>query len=494
MAQKMKLSPIDKVIGWFSPRAALERVRYRMAFNTMRNWDAGESVRPNDQWRPLNLTPEETDHQARDVIRARARDLERNNEIAAAALKTIVRNVVGTGIRPQAQIHNKKGEIDETLNNRFEDLWEQWTKPGQCDMEGQSSFYDLQQMVLRRRIVDGEILVMMPLLRGRNEFPLRVQLWEPDYLSDMGRPASKENEICGGVEVDKYGAPVAYHFTVDSGGATKRVPSWQVIHLFNKFRPRQVRGISEFAATMTAIKDLGEYMEAELVAARIAACFTGFVKSEYAGFRQGRNTNTVNSEPIESMTPGTIEYLMPGEDISFSSPGRPNTDAAQFSVAQTRRIAAGLGLSFETLARDYSKGSYSSARQGHLEDRKEFMALQQYLIEHFCQPIWEEFVWQCVYRGLVEVKDFDSARDRYTACRWIAPGWAWIDPKKEVEATQIELANGMTTLATVCAKQGNDWQEVLEQRQKEQEFAKSLGINLQFVAPQTEESGGEEQE
>jgi capsid protein len=52
----------------------------------------------------------------------------------------------------------------------------------------------------------------------------------------------------------------------------------------------------------------------------------------------------------------------------------------------------------------------------------------------------------------------------------------------------------MTTLATVCAKQGNDWQEVLEQRQKEQEFAKSLGINLQFVAPQTEESGGEEQE
>jgi lambda family phage portal protein len=496
MAKKIRINPLDRLVGWLSPRKGLERVRYRMAFDSMRHWDAGGVEFPNDNWAPLNKTPEETDASYRSRIRARARDLERNNEIAQAAIKTIVRNVVGTGIKPQAQVKKANGELDEDLNNRLEELWNQWRKPGVCDLEGHSSFYDLQSMVLRRRIVDGEILVMLPLQRGPTGNPLRVQLWEPDYLTNLAYSAGKENAIQGGVEVDKYGRPVAYHFQIDATGRTQRVPAWQVMHLYNKFRPRQTRGISEFAHTMMAIKDLGEYMEAELVAARVAACFAGFVKTDYAAGRIGRMSTNDDGKRIEEIHPGAIEYLGPNEEISFAQPGRPNTDAAQFSTAQTRRIAAGLGLSFETLSRDYSQGSYSSARQGHLEDRKEYRALQQYLVEHFCQPIWEEFVRLSIYKGLVQVPDFDMNRDRYTAAAWIAPGWEWIDPKKEVDAVQVELENGMTSLSTVCAQRGKDWQEVLKQRKREQDYASQLGVLLGSepkTGPSQSEGGGEQE-
>ncbi len=496
MAKKINVTLADRVVGWFSPKRGLERARYRMAFNSLRNWDAGSTDRPNGNWLPLNQTPEETDASYRDRIRARGRDLERNNEIAASAIKTVIRNVVGTGIKPQAQVRRRDGTMDTVLNNELEALWKKWIKPGVCDIEGHSSFYDLQAMLLRRRIVDGEILAMLPLVRDGNFLPLKVQLWEPDYLTDLAYPASKGSQIYSGVEVNEFGKPQAYHFTVDLAGKTKRIPAWQVMHLFQKTRPRQVRGMSEFAATMTAIKDLGEYMEAELVAARIAACYAVFVESDYNGAHLGRRERDSNDRPIESVEPGMFKYLLPGERISSATPGRPNTDAAQFSTAQTRRIAAGLGLSFETLSRDYSQGSYSSARQGHLEDRKEFQALQQYEVDHFCQPVWEEFVWQVVYRGLVKVSDFDSDRDRYTAAAWIAPGWQWIDPLKEVKSVQIELEEGITSLSKVCAQKGEDWQEVMDQRKREQDYATSIGLELGGVdrPAEPQEAGGDEKE
>ena len=42
----------------------------------------------------------------------------------------------------------------------------------------------------------------------------------------------------------------------------------------------QTRGLPFFAPVLTYFKDLAEYVEAELVAARIAACFSLFITSE----------------------------------------------------------------------------------------------------------------------------------------------------------------------------------------------------------------------
>ena len=55
------------------------------------------------------------------------------------------------------------------------------------------------------------------------------------------------------------------------GNAT-RVDASRVLPLFIKTRPQAVRGMSMFAQSMGAIRDSGEYMDAELMAARIAAC------------------------------------------------------------------------------------------------------------------------------------------------------------------------------------------------------------------------------
>jgi capsid protein len=54
----------------------------------------------------------------------------------------------------------------------------------------------------------------------------------------------------------------------------------------------------------------------------------------------------------------------------------------------------------------------------------------------------------------------------------------WIDPVKETKASKIRLEIGLSTLEDECATQGLDWEEVLEQRAREQAKMRELGLNI----------------
>ena len=176
------------------------------------------------------------------------------------------------------------------------------------------------------------------------------------------------------------------------------------------------------------------------------------------------------------MEPGIIDYLLPGEDVSFSDPPRPNTKANEFIQMQLRLSGAGVGQSYEMISRDVSQVNYSSARQAHLEDRQGFKVLQQFIKDHFCRPIWPEFVTACVLAGKVRIPDYFSNIKRYTKSVWITPGWQFVDPLKEAAGMQKELDMGITSLSEICAARGKDWQEILDQIRREQEYAEKIGL------------------
>ena len=89
----MKL--LEKAIALVSPQWAFKRSMY---IDGLRSYEAGEINRFNGGWTPINADTENTDKTQRDLIKARARYLEDNSDIAMAAVSGIVRNVVGTGI------------------------------------------------------------------------------------------------------------------------------------------------------------------------------------------------------------------------------------------------------------------------------------------------------------------------------------------------------------------------------------------------------------
>ena len=143
---------IDRFWAAVSPRHACEREAWRQQLEVLRSYDAAGFGRLNAGWRVHNESAELTDRNSRDVVRARARDLERNSDIAQAILYAYTRNVVGKGYTLRA----KTG--DETLNKEIERAWKHWCKARNCDVTGEQSFNQMLRMAVDRKKVDGGLL------------------------------------------------------------------------------------------------------------------------------------------------------------------------------------------------------------------------------------------------------------------------------------------------------------------------------------------------
>lgn len=472
---------LEKAITFISPEWACRRAFYAQG---IRSYEAGEINRFNGNWTPINADTENTDKTQRDIIKARARYLEKNSDIAQAAVGGIVRNVIGTGIKPQARTG------DEELNKRIEMLWAEWCEAGNCDITGQQDFTEMQAMLLRRKIYDGEILVKKVFSRNRR-FPLQLQVVKSDLLTQYMLYAPKTNNIIrSGIELDEHLKPLAYWIdkkTPDGYVAydPERIPADEIIHLWTRTQPDQVRGMSDLAPMIKRMKDVHDYLDAETVAAKIAACFSLFITQESIPSGVGRFGNVQDPEgkQLQSIRPGMVKYLSPGEKVETAQPSRSITSAKDFVNIQSRLAGAGLGLSYELMTRDFNQSSFSAARQGALEDRKTFEPLQDYMSSHLCNPIYREWLDSCVIAGLLKIPDYFQNREKYQAVEWVAPGWSWIDPVKEVNADILAIQNGGKTLAQWCAERGYDWREQLEQMALEKKTAEDMGLILSVHTP-----------
>ena len=146
------MSWLDNVVAWISPEAGAKRAAWRATYNELRNYDAGNNSRLNAGWRAANYSAEMTDRTSRDTIRARARDLERNSDIANSLISAYKRNVIGAGYNLQAKTKNAK------LNADIEKLWKKWCKARNCDVTGTQTLNQILRMAVTRKKVDGGIL------------------------------------------------------------------------------------------------------------------------------------------------------------------------------------------------------------------------------------------------------------------------------------------------------------------------------------------------
>lgn len=267
----------------------------------------------------------------------------------------------------------------------------------------------------------------------------------------------------------------------------KYIPAKDVIFIYSKKRPSQIREMSDMAPTLTRIRDINEYMVAVSVKERIAACLAVFIKKlNPNGGLGGRNSAGADSRNTSSkgknydgktLYPGMIRELNVNEDVVTINPSGQATDAANFVKLQQRLLAAGQGISYEATSRDMSEVNYSSARQGNIEDDLEYTEDAE-LIEEFMSEVYESFV-NCLYlTGLIEMKDFWSKKALYLKHEWVKAPKRWIDPVKEATANKIALATGQKTLKDIAAENGRDWKELVDEIAEIIEYGKEKGIDL----------------
>jgi lambda family phage portal protein len=427
------------------------------------------------------------------VLREKSRAMGRDDAHAAAAVRVLVDNVVGDGIRPQAMAKPEETGLTQTQcdewNKAVERLWNGWAQR-QADANEIGSFDDLTRTVFRLRVVDGEALAHRVLVEERGR-QLRTawELVDPDRLEDPGF-ANGDTRL--GVEFGARGQPVAYWITphhpddlrfLTRGSLGRNVPEriervrmgvWNVLHVYRRERPGQSRGIPLLTSALALFEHLHHYLDSEVIAARANANVAMFIKRpidetdpdlQIAAPDHPRDDGASNQVWHETIEPGTIEYLNEGEEIQPFQPNRPGTTFDPFVIRMLRAISSGMGLPYELVTKDFGRLSYSAARTVLLEARRSFAIEQGTLITSWLQPAWETAIREGILSGALPV--FPSMVDNlpaFFAAHWIRPAWGWVDPVKEIEAARLAVEANLSTPDIEAARCGLDSTDVLEAR------------------------------
>lgn len=508
--RRMISEAIDKLFASIAPEYVAKRAIARAKIDAVRsagNIIARAGVHKGAQggrfhrWFGASFSADDDNIDDAPVLRERTRELVRDNGLARGASDTLVNEVVGAGIQAKAWLDREALGIDDhtadNIERRMDAIWRDWIET--ADITGRNDFYGLQRLAFRQKVENGDYLV---LIRRKDRLHARLstclQLIEADRLESPIGINAGEKDIRGGVEINEDGEPVNYYVLKYAKGALAQksgigkymvIPARDsegrpvMIHDFRVDRPGQSRGVSWFSPVLDLFKHLEEYKEAELVAARVAACFAVFVKRSNSydaalgsiGGIETRSDGTTRN--LEALEPGMIEYLNENEDITTFSPQRPGAMFDPFVNALMRDIAKGLNLPFELISGNWQGASYSVARTVLLEARRGWKADQIELGRSLVQPVYRIVIEEAWLRGLLpDIPNFNENSHLWTSSRLIPQGWHWVDPEKEINAAGRAIELGLSSLSHESATQGRDWEEVLEQRAREEKRKRDLGI------------------
>jgi len=422
------------------------------------------------------------------VLRARSRDLARNNEYAKRYLNLIKTNVIGeSGFSLQVRARNSDRSLDAAGNKIIENAFKAWGKKGNCEISGRMSWLDMQRFAAETLVRDGEVFIRV--LKGAGlKDGVSFQFIESDLIDDKKNGVERNgNKVRMGVELDEYHRPVAYHVfqkhpndTYSSHYETQRherVPAYEMLHIFMPNRTHQNRGEPFMAPAMPAIKMLHGYREAELTAARAAAAKFAVLTTQSGDEFSGDDMQ--EETPIIDMEPASVYELPANMDLKLIDPTHPTSAFNDFEKAVLRGIASGLNVSYTSLSNDLSGVSYSSIRQGTIEERDHYKMLQSFLIEHFCQPVYDIWLRNALDFGSVPITadKFDKFSDN---SQWRGRGFAWVDPQREIQAAVTGLTNGLISMNDIAANYGRDVEELFAQIQSDKEMAERYGLKMAF--------------
>lgn len=446
-----------------------------------RNYSGANVGRLFSSWQAFSQPADVEIKSSITVLRARARELVRNNDYCKKYVEMVRKNVVGSnGITLQVRSKDPRGTLDTVANTQIETNFAKWGKKGNCDITGKYSWRDIQNIFIESVATDGEILVRILFDRKKG---LQLQLIESDMLDERFNDLSRN--VSMGIEYNTDGRAIAYHVfkyhpasmqSTTIGNNRERIPADEIIHAYISDRASQGRGVTWFRTAMTRLKMLEGYEEAELTAARVAAAKMGFYTSPAGETYNGDDND--NGTPIMDAEPGTFEVLPEGWDFKSYDPQHPSTAFSDFVKSTLRGVASGLGVSYNYLSGDLEGVSYSSIRAGVLDERDTWRDIQAWMIETLCDKVYEKWLeYALLTKNLpLPMEKFD----KFNAGTWQPRGWAWVDPLKDMQASILAINAGLKTAQMVASEQGLDIEDVYLQISQEQAMREKLGIKTDF--------------
>lgn len=457
------------------------------------SYEAGRVSRMDADFMPAGLGPNALADETIELARKRSAYLCDNHPAIAGAMTTVVHNVIGQdgiGVVPNTG--------DEALNTALLDLY--WRHCGGVDAARGTHLSDSQRLFVSELFRYGESLVHFPVAPAYNgaAFGPAIEIIDTDRMPVAGWFLAKGN-VRQCVEVDSLGRVAAYHVMTghprDNSMAPHeyiRVPSSEANLAFrwDRRRPGQLRGVPWTVTIVSPIRMQQGFTDAAMAQAELAAS----MGAVWTGDANGSPLPTSDSDamftdssgnPVSRIEPGMIGVVRGKGELKITNTNLPGPNFQASIEAMLRFVAAGLGISYSSLARDYSKATFSATRAEVLEDRRGYASIQQMVWEKHTLPWWRRMVRHWVMTGVLTL----SAEQRAAWVRdpaWLEqadaayPGWDWVNPQQDATAVEIELNSGVIDPYTACARRGLHFPDVLRQRLKaeklENEMRRSMGL------------------
>ena len=459
------------------------------------------------------------------TLRQRARLLYMSSPVATSAINTCRTKIVGCGLRLSSNIDADTLGISPDSAKAWQKIAETefslWAgKKENCDAIGMNNFYGLQQLALSSWLTSGDVfsLVKRYPASWSGPYTIRLQLIEADRVSTpselMATPsvyllegtALNGNRIYDGVEINSDGLAVAYYIrNTYPSQITKEPTAWQrveitgkrtgnpnIMHIMSSERCDQYRGVSYLAPVIEPLLQLRRYTESELMAALIQSFFTAWITTqtdpsqipmnevgigEPGGDSEDRGVSDSDSE--YEMGPGTINHLADGESIVFGDPNIPTAGFETFVKTMCALVGAALEIPADVLLKQFNS-SYSASRAALMEAYEAFKMRRSWLVDDFCQPVYEIWLSEAVSSGRINAPGFFiDPRIRAAWCRadWIGPVQAQLDPVKESNANAIQVSHGWKTNQQVTREMGGgDWESNIDRAAQEQKKLRESGL------------------
>lgn len=414
----------------------------------------------------------------------RSRDLVMNNTTIARIPSLFAENVTGKdGITYQAAVKFANENYNDRANRALEKSWYSWAEnPTFVSADRRMTWLEVETMLDEVEATDGETFTRL-LRNFDNPYRFAVQVLDTDQVdrtlfqdAEGGR-----NAIIMGVEVDEWGAPVAYHVwpnhpsEVRRRGERMRIPAGDILHQYIAHRPGQIRGVPWIAPGIIEAVQLGEYTEAEVKAARVAAAKMGFIEPADGADAM---VNPTGGPVTMDATPGVIEQI--NGKFKEWNPLHPNGNYDAFEKAIVRRLATSLRVSYMSLSGDLSQTSYASGRLGFLAERMVYQSLQQRKIRRVHTPVHRAWLEQALLAGKIDYPSFDA--QLLSAAVWHPRSFPGIDVLKETDAADHKVAMGIDTLTRLAAEEGRDIEDIAKERAREIEIFRRYNVPIALMS------------
>ena len=428
-------------------------------------------------------------------IRARSRDMHKNNGDFRKFLSLFKANVVGADgfyLKSGAVKSAEDLSLDKEAAYFVEYHFGRWARNREwADVTGVKSFPAICRLAALLWARDGEAFIWID-RHAQNRYGISLRVIRPDACPEWHHGTTNDGKwIRNGVEVEpETYRPIAYYFDgreedncspVVWQGRTHRlmrVPAADVVHVFTQNDECQVRGIPLAHAGLKNGKMLEEFNEAELVASRDEANWLGVFKAPLGRENELKQLDEDTEEQgrlRRHSRKGHDVVLPEGWDYETKVPNHPNREITPFKASMKRDLANALDVEYACFANDWAGVSYSSVRAGTLAERDQWMMLQADFIDQCCTPVflaWLRSFLSLAVSGRYGMGDCERLSEHVFRGR----RWGWVDPLKDVNAAAVAVAHGWKTDAQIAADFGCDIDDNLEEAARVKGLRDAYGL------------------